>query len=490
MRIVQVVVGTLFVTACASRAPTVPAPQAATSGGASPGVVAADEAPPCPRSTELTAAGVREEAACLLQRYVRIDTTNPPGGELAAAAFLASVLARDGIEAQVIASAPGRANLYARIPGAKRDGALVLVHHMDVVPAQAEEWQQPPFEGVLQDDYLWGRGALDNKGAGIIQLVTLLTLHRQGITLPRDVILLGVADEEAGGGHGARFMMAHHRALFGDVAGVLNEGGGILQLGRGAPLYSVEVAQKAPFWVRVVARGASGHGSKPHPAAATHVLARALGRLEAHRFAVNVLPEVQRVFTARAQQKPEAERAPYLDLATSLAEDPAFRQRFLSHHGNAALVRNTLSITQLQGSDKENVLPGTATAMLDLRLLPGEDPDVVLETLRKVIAEPAVELEVQLSWTAHRSSPDTPLFKAIAELAKQRHPDSPVVPNVIGGFTDCNAFRAAGMTCYGFVPLRLTPADFAGFHGKDERLSVPAMTDAIEALAQLLRGLP
>ncbi|MGD8862192.1 MAG: M20/M25/M40 family metallo-hydrolase [Myxococcales bacterium] len=472
--------------ACASSPP--PSPATPPVGPVEPPAKAAPaaQAPDCPRSTTLDPAGVREELVCLLRRYVRIDTTNPPGNELVAARFLKTVLAREGIDARIIESAPGRANLYARLKGTGQGKAVVLMHHMDVVPADAREWSVPPFSAALRDGFVWGRGALDNKGAGIVDLLTVLMLHRQQVRLPHDVIFLGVADEEAGGGLGARYLVEHHRELFADVGAVLNEGGAILQRGNGPAVYTVELAQKAPLWLRLTARGKSGHGSSPHPAAATHVLARALARLEAHRFPVTVLPEVQAVFTARARAMPKAERAPYLDLARSLQDD-AFRERFLENPRDAALVRNTLSITQLGGGEKENVIPAAATAVLDLRLLPGQQPAAVIEELRRVIAEPAVEIETLLSWQAHSASRDTPLFRAIESLARERDPDSPVVANVIGGFTDCNAFRAAGMACYGFLPIRLTPADMAGLHGKDERIGVAQVAEAVVALSDLLR---
>lgn len=466
-------------------APVVPAAPAQPQGQA-----AASPSPPllptCPRAAALDAAAVRTELLCLLQHYIRIDTTNPPGNERAAARFLQAVLQRDGIEAELLESAPGRANLIARLPGATSEGALVLMHHMDVVPADPAGWQVPPFEGVERDGQLWGRGSLDNKGAGVAQLMAVLLLKRLQIALPHDVILLAVADEEAGGGFGARWLMQHHRDRFEGVSGVLGEGGAILDLGGEHPLYSVELAQKAPLWLRVTAAGRAGHGSAPYPGAATHVLVRALSRLQAHSFPIRVLPEVQAVFSARARAMSAAERRRFEQLERSL-KDPAFARRFLDNAHDAALVHDTLSITMLEGSDKENVIPSSASAVLDLRLLPGEDAAEVTAEVVRVMAEPSLQVETLLSWQAHASPRDTPLFAAIEQLAATRHPGAPVAANVIGGFTDCNAFRAAGITCYGFVPVRLRPGSFPLIHGKDERVDLADLSQAAVDLAALLQ---
>lgn len=443
----------------------------------------------CPQSVAIAAEAIRAELVCLLQTYLRIDTTNPPGNEIHAARFLQRVLERDAIASQIIESAPGRANLYARLPGTGEAKALVVMHHMDVVPATADDWSVPPFSGELRDGALWGRGSLDNKGMGVAGLVAFLMLHRSGIELPRDVILLAVADEEAGGGFGARWLLEHRADLFRDVGFILNEGGAIVPGGAERFLYSVELAQKAPLWLRVTANGPSGHGSSPRPDAAPHVLVRALARLEAHRFPITVLPEVQQVFAARAQSMPEDARAPYLNLATSL-HGKAFRQKFLENPRQATLVRHSLAITMLTGSQKENVVPARASAILDLRILPGHDPSEVRDEVLRVMAEPNLEVETLLSWQGFAAPRDTVLFRAIERLAADRHPGSTVTANFIAGFTDCNAFRAKGFTCYGFVPMVLTPEDFPGIHGRDERIEVERLVDATIALFELIRSIP
>ncbi len=444
------------------------------------------DATACPRAMEMSAAVIRAEALCLAQAYVRIDTTNPPGNEMATARFLAAYLAREGIASTILESAPGRANLYARLRGDGSRKALMLVHHMDVVPADAAQWSTPPFAGETHDGYLWGRGTLDNKGPGIMEVLSFVMLKRMAVPLARDVVLLAVADEEQGGGKGARYLMAEHFDLFRDVEFALNEGGAMLKFDDGHMLYAVEFAQKVPLWLKLIASGPAGHASMPKPEAATHRLVRALARLEAFEFPVTVVPEVQQVFAARADKMPLEQRAAYRDLGNALQE-PAFRAEFLKDPHNAVMVRNTLAITMLAGSNKENVYAAEASAVLDLRLLPGQDPATVIATLRKVMNEPEVRVETLLSSTAHASPLDTELFKAIAALVQRHDAGAQITANFIGGFTDCNTFRAKGITCYGFMPMHLPTAETERIHGLDERILIDDLVESTTLLNELLR---
>ena len=500
-----------FAGACASapsaRPATSPAPAAVDATTGTPALStppapapSASLAPACPRALSLEPAAIIEEATCLLAAYVRIDTTNPPGNELQAARFLHDVLAREGIASQIIESAPGRANLIARLPAspaaappgatppAASAGSVVLVHHMDVVPASPAEWSAPPFAAELRDGQLWGRGSIDNKGGGVVHLMTMLLAKRLGPALPRELVLLAVADEESGGGHGARFLTEHHMELFQGVDFVLNEGGAVIEPGGGKTIYSVELAQKAPLWLRLTARGPSGHGSAPLPDAAVLTLLRALSRLSAHRFPILVVPAVQALYASKAAAMPEPLRKAYGDLRAAL-KVRAFREQFLKEPRDAAMVQNTLSITMLQGSDKENVIAGEASAVLDMRLLPGQEAAAVTAEVVRVMAEPGIEVKPILSWQAYSSPRDPRLFVAIEALAQRRNPGAVVAANVIGGFTDCNAFRAKGVRCYGFTPLHVRPETFELIHGKDERIVLQDLGAAVIDLHALLLGL-
>ena len=453
--------------------------------------VHADAAPPdavnCPRAMTLEASAVTAEAACLVRAYVAIDTTNPPGNELTTAHFLQALLQREGIAATILESSPGRANLYARLHGDGSAKALMLVHHMDVVPADVADWTVPPFASQVRDGYIWGRGTLDNKGPGIMEVLAFVMLQRLAVPLTRDVVLLAVADEEQGGGKGARYLMAEHADLFADVEFALNEGGVMLDLPDHHTVYAVEFAQKVPLWLKLTATGPPGHASSPKPEAATHRLVRALARLEQFQFPIAVVPAVQTVFDHRALKMPEAERAAYADLAASLRDNAAFRTKFMADPHNAALVRNSLAITMLSGSPKENVLPAQATAVLDLRLLPGQDPQAVTAELERVMQEPEVKITALLSSSAQTSPLDTVLYKAIGALVARQAPGAEISPSFISGFTDCNTFRSRGIVCYGFVPMHLAMSEIERVHGRDERIAITDLGQGALLLHELVR---
>ena len=432
---------------------------------------------------------LEDEAASLLSRYVQVDTTNPPGHEIKAAEFLKQVFDREGIEAKIIESAPGRGNLYARLRGDGSKKAIVLLNHMDVVPAQAEVWKEPPFSGLIKDGVVWGRGALDDKGPALMELTAMLALKRQNTTLKGDVIFLGTADEEAGGALGAGYLIEKHPELFKDVGLVLNEGGGIRvgQDGR-APVYNVSVAEKTPLWLKLTASGTPGHGATPGNDLAVNKLLLALGRIMGYQAPIKVVPEVQKFYAAMASAESEPRRTFYLDLRKSL-EDPGFRTEFLKDPRNSASVRNTIAITVVRGSDKVNMIPGSAQAELDVRLLPGENPKLFIEELRRVIDDHSIKIEVTLSFPAATSRPYPEAMEVITGLAKTHDPGAVVVAPLVRGFTDCHFFREKGIPCLGFMPHRSTPGSEGMVHGVDERMRLDDFNSGIRAMYEIVRKL-
>jgi acetylornithine deacetylase/succinyl-diaminopimelate desuccinylase-like protein len=432
---------------------------------------------------------LEDEAVATLSRYVQIDTTNPPGNELKAAAYLKAILDKEGIEARIIESAPGRANLYARLKGNGAKKAILLMHHMDVVPAQANLWREPPFSGTVKDGVIWGRGALDNKGGGVMALMTLLALKRHNLQLKGDVILLGTADEEAGGVLGAGFLLEKHAELFKDVSVVFNEGGGIRVGDDGrARLYSVGVAEKVPLWLKLTAPGTPGHAASPGDNQAVLKLVAALNRLASYQSPVKVTPEVQRFYADSAATAPPNRREQYLDLRKALQE-PRFATEFLKDRSNNARVRNTISITGIKGSDKINVIPAEASAEVDVRLLPGEQPQSFINELRSVLADDSIKIEILLSRTAATSPTSPEAMKVIADYAKAHDPGAAVLFPVGSGFTDCHFFRAKGIPCLGFSPQRSTPSSEGLVHGVDERMPVERLTAAIHAMYEIVSKL-
>ena len=432
-------------------------------------------------------AKVGDEATTLLSRYLRVNTSNPPGNEKAAADFLRGVFEREGLTVTVWEPAPGKANILARIPGNGRKRPLILLHHMDVVPASRSFWTVDPFGGEVKDGYIWGRGALDTKGLGIAQIMAALTLKRQGVLLDRDLILLATCDEEIGGVLGAGDVAKNHRDALLNAEFVLNEGGHTTADTKGNPLYQgVLVAEKAPFWLEVTARGTPGHGSMPREDSAPNRLIRTLEKIRTYPLPLTVTPSVERFFRAIAPTMPADLQPIYADVRRAI-DDPAARDKLARNLRHYALLRNTISITVLEASNKTNVIPPSARAELDVRLLPGQDPQAFLAELKKAVAGEGVDIKpLGIGWPPPESSSDSALYSAIAAVAQRRQPNARMVPLVSTGFTDSHYFMELGMTCYGFAPFRLTEAEALRLHGNDERLSVENLREGTRFLYELL----
>lgn len=438
-------------------------------------------------STELDWSAVEQEAGALLSHSLQIDTTNPPGNEIAAARFWQQRLAEEGLEAKVFEPQPGRGVVYARLTGSGEKKALILLHHLDVVPAVAAEWEVEPFAGVIKDGYVYGRGAVDCKGVAAAQFMALALLKRRQIPLKRDVIFLGTADEEAGGRQGAGWFVENHFELIADAEFLLTEGGGI-RVRNGQRFYDVDIAEKAPCWIQLEASGPAGHGSRPLPETAVTRLIRALERILRYETEIKVVPAVQEYFTALAEQEAPSTAARYRDLERALT-DPVFRKEFTANPTYNALVRNTISPTVLEGSNKTNVIPTHARAQLDCRLLPGEDPHQFVALLESVVDDPQVRFSILLNFPPLASPADTPLFHAIRAVAARHDPAAAVVPAVLGGFTDAHYFRRKGIVSYGFTGLALTEDDSRRIHGTNERLPLASLREAIQILFELIQEL-
>ena len=420
-----------------------------------------------------------DEATALLSQYLRINTTNPPGNEIAAARWLAAVLQRDGIEARVFEPVPGKANLYARLTGDGTGRPIILLNHMDVVLASPQYWTVDPFSGEIKDGYIWGRGALDMKGEAIAQLMTLLVLKRVHVALKRDVIFLATSDEEIGAGVGAAWIVEHQADLIRNAEFLLNEGGLTRADGGGrggVEFYGIGTTEKSPFWLDVTARGTAGHGSRPTPDNPVHRLIRALDRIADWQTPLTVTPAVERSLRDLATIERDSTMRRWLsDIRTALRDSAAVRAITADLTYNA-LLRNTISITGLKGSDKTNVIPPSASAAIDVRLLPGQDPGAFLAEITRVVGDTAVTIRPQgPNWPATESSTETEMFRAIEAVAHARHPNALVTTLMLPGFTDSHYFRRLGIASYGLGPFPLTQGDSRGVHGNDERLSIDAL---------------
>ncbi len=418
------------------------------------------------------AGGYEDMAVDLLRRYLQVDTTNPPGNELRAAQFLKETLEHEGIPVVVDEFAPGRANLLATLAGNGKRRPLVLASHLDVVPADPARWHVPPFSGLARDGIIYGRGAEDMKTECILHLLAMVRAKREGLVLERDLLLLGTADEEAGFA-GALRALSHDgwRERLEKAEYLITEGGENEVEGGRPAYFGVDTAEKGAFWLTLKTTGTPGHGSQPIADSALNRLVRALERVRLHQTEMKVLPTVARFFRERADRAPGPRAAWYRDVATAL-RDPVAARVLYDDRDVSALLRNTISITVVRAGYKTNVIPGTAEAELDVRLLPGEKPEVFLAELRRVIDDPSVEIVRDKDFRPpNESSTDTDLYRTIERVLGRHHPGVPVTPKMLTGATECVLYRPLGIQCYGFTPLLTTAQELDTAHGDDERIN-------------------
>ena len=441
-----------------------------------------------PQSMDWDALGA--EAVRNLSAYLAVNTANPPGNELAAARFLQQLLARDGIEAQILDTAelgPGRANLYARYHSAGGKKAIALVSHMDVVPVMPQFWSVDPFSGAVKDGYVWGRGALDMKGEGLVQAMALIALKRSGVTLDRDVVFIGNADEEVSG-NGAVVFVQRHPDLLRDVEFLMTEGGDNL-VDRGTlAYYGVGVAEKRTFWQRITVHGVASHGSRPTKQNPVPRLIEALHRLAQYQTPLHVTPGVAKYFHDIAPQYSGQQRVWLSDVAAAL-QQPVARAWITDNVYWNAILRNTISLTVLSASNKTNVIPAEASAEIDIRLLPDQDTAAVRAELVRVVGDSGVHWETMYPPKPPLESPiETDLFRAIVRAAHDRDPDARVTTPMLTGATDRPTYRALGIVTYGFDPFKTEEADAQhGVHGNDERVSVANVAFGVHYLYDVLR---
>jgi acetylornithine deacetylase/succinyl-diaminopimelate desuccinylase-like protein len=409
-----------------------------------------------------------------MQQYLRVDTTNPPGNEMRGAEFFKKILDDEGIENRVFEIAPGRGDLWARIPHTTADSKrpIILLNHMDVVTSDASHWKVPPFSGELRDGYIWGRGAQDMKDEGLAQLVVMVMLKHEKVALDRDVIFLAVADEEAEG-QGTDWFTKNQRDLLGNAEFLINEGGeNLLENGK-VKYVGVDVGEKTSYWLHLVAHGRPGHGSRPNPDSAPNRLVHALNKILAYKTPLRVLPVVDEFLRDMAPYEPP-ERALYYRNVKKAIEDKRFQQEVERDESLNFLLRDTISLTMLGGSGQTNVIPPEAWANLDLRILPGGDPKAVVEALRRVVNDPDVTIEpIEPEFkVANYSGTDNALFAAIREASAKYFPGAPVVPHITSGYTENQRYRPLGIVAYGFNPYTATEEEGNTEHGNDERIRV------------------
>lgn len=447
--------------------------------------LAAQNAAPLPVNWD----AISTETLNTLSKYLQLNTTNPPGNEMLTIKFLKGILEAEGFEVQVLDTAelgPTRGNIYARLKGNGTKKAIALVSHMDVVPATASYWTVDPFSGAIKDGYLWGRGALDMKSQGIVQLYAMLALKRSGAKLNRDIVFIGNSDEELGG-TGAVTFAKNHPDLLKDVEFLLTEGGGNPVKNGVLQYYGVSVSEKRTFWQKVTVHGVAGHGSRPTKNNPVPRLIAALDRIANYETPLRVMPAVAKYFKDISGQYTGPQQAWLADVNKAL-KDPKAREWITSNIAWNAIIRNTISITVLTASNKTNVIPPEASAELDIRLLPDQDPAQFLADLEKVVHDTAVHFSTLYPPKAAIDNPiDTDLFRAIERAAHDRDPKALITTVMLAGATDRAPYRELGIITYGWSPFKVEETDAQrGVHGNDERVSVANIGFGLKYLYDVL----
>jgi acetylornithine deacetylase/succinyl-diaminopimelate desuccinylase-like protein len=436
----------------------------------------------------------RDRAAELLSQLIRIDTVNPPGGETPAAERLSAALAARGIQSQVLEAAPGRGNVIARLPATEPDGRgpILLLSHLDVVPADPEAWSFPPFSGAIRDGHVFGRGALDDKGQGVVFVEALSLLQESGLPRGRDLVFAATAGEEVDG-MGAQWLIENHWERLGPPSAVWNEGGASTPLAEagGRIVHGIATGEKRSLWLSLITRGEGGHGSMPVADSANDRMVRALTRVAEWETPIRVTPGLE-----LAMERLSEDLSPIEAFAARNAGNPLVQliagERLTASRSLNAMLRDTISITVLKSGLKHNVIPRLAEARLDVRLLPDTDAAAFVGALEAVIDDAEVEIvlpESGLPAIIPASPTEHEIFVAIEAEIEHRLPGGMTLPVQANGATDSLLFRARGIPAYGYIPMNLGPELSAAMHGLDERVPLEELERAVRVTTAVLERL-
>jgi acetylornithine deacetylase/succinyl-diaminopimelate desuccinylase-like protein len=418
----------------------------------------------------------------LLRRYIRIDTSNPPGDCREAADLLCDVLAGNGLRADRVGVRPEKPSVACHVGGTEEPG-LVLIHHMDVVPAKAQEWTVPPFSAEIRDGFIYGRGALDTKGLGVAHWCAAMRAANAGI-LRRKLFLVANPDEEVGGSEGAEHFVRHLPFPLGNSYGLTEGGVGVTDIfGGGGKFFLLNMWEKGPVWMKLSATGRAGHGSRPSGKDAPARLSRAMARVAEHRDRARLtdpVREMLRALHAKGFVDVNVDALRAGDADSSALE--ALAERFPEID---PLFRNTFAVTTLSAGFKPNVIPISAEGTVDARIVPGEEPAAVADRVRAMVADLEVKVETLFAEKPN-GSPMGPLYGALEAAIRAVHPDAVVVPYLSTGFTDSRFYRAIGIPTYGLMPVLLPRSEHGKIHGVDERIPVAGVEEMTGIVYRLI----
>ena len=427
-----------------------------------------------------------EEAIHYLQEYIRINTVSPPGNEVEGARYFKKIFDAESIPCQIFEPSQGRGNILATLKGNGKKRPVLLLNHIDIVPVERNHWEVDPFEGVIKDGYLYGRGALDDKSMGIVEMMALLILKREKVPLERNILFFAAADEEIGGKWGIQWAMDNLPFLK-ESEYALNEGGYVILNEAGvANRYEVSNGQKVIFQLQVKAQGTSGHGSMPHHDNPNVKLVLALDQLMKWETPYNILPMVKEYFLKMAPNQPPDVRKYFEDIGKGI-HNPFFSNWLTSNPIYNAMIRDTISLTILQGGSKINVIPSESTAALDCRLIPGSSKENFLKEIKKRLGD-EIEIEVKSESSSLLPSPfNTDLYQAIQKFAAENDPGCPVVPYLLSGATDSRLLRENGIIAYDFCPFRIKERELMIVHGNNERIAIENLRFGMKMMVEILK---
>ena len=429
-----------------------------------------------------------DAAVDLLGRYIRLDTSNPPGNEHLAAAFFERIFKAEGITYKTYEYRQGRTSIRAEIKGAGNKKPIIMLHHMDVVAAKKDEWSFDPFGSEIIDGYICGRGALDTKSLGIMQLLAMLDINKRGIKPDCDLIFLAAADEESGADCGVEFLLRDHPDDF--KAGLLlNEGSyvnsGILP---DRLVALISPGEKGPCWFRLKRRGIPGHGSTPHNQNPLERLTAAVSRLLAYKNAPIVTPIVAEYFKKMAEGldylQPYAADGKESTLLKAIKENGLMDTPRIK-----AMLQNTISLNSLHSGNRVNVIPSFAEAEVDTRLLPGQSITEWVNFVKDQLADNEIEMEFISKGEGNSSDNNTESYRTIEKVLEEHYPGAITAPFLMLGATDSRFFREKGIISYGFCPAVVPMDHMKSVHGIDEKIAVESMVKGTAVYVDIIRRL-
>jgi acetylornithine deacetylase/succinyl-diaminopimelate desuccinylase-like protein len=441
---------------------------------------------------------VRDEVACLLQNLIRINTINPPGNETCAAKFLVQELSKDNIKCDLFESKIDRGSLVTRLKGSGAGPSLLLLSHLDVVPANPKEWSVDPLSGAIKDGFIYGRGALDMKSMTAMEVMALKLAKRNGLKLKGDLLLAATADEEKGGFDGVGWLMEHHKdKIMADY--VLNEGGGASVPTKKDNIFTINTAEKGIIWFKIKAKGRPGHGSVPNTAInAITPINKAIEKLSSYKPETIFIPTVKTYLEKVAEKTPEL-KAPFAKMFAHPERSEKILDK-LEADGEPLVdeirprIKMTLTPTMVNGGVKVNIVPSECEATFDCRILPGQTVDDTLALIKRRLSEAGLtglEFEYLQMHEGSESKMNTPLYTAITETMHYFEPDCTVTPTLMCGGTDSRFFREHGAVCYGFQPMFTEPPVDGKFikreHGIDERISIDNLVFGTSVMYEVIK---